>query len=244
MGNRPSAELNGNCLGLIGGLGVGATVHYYKALVEAHAKRGRTPSLLIAHADVTRVLGHVGSGQIRELAEYLSQFLWHLSDGGAAMAAIPAVTPHICIAELREMSPIPIVGLPDVILAELQRQQLRRVGLFGTRMTMESKMFGLLPDIDVVPPNADEVAVIQDAYVQLVNTGTGSDELYQRLRQIAHTVCDREKVDAIVLGGTELSLLFNESNTDFPHVDGARVHIEAIMQELTEPVVTSYPRPS
>jgi aspartate racemase len=232
MGNRPSTELNGKCLGIIGGLGVGATFHYYKALVEAHAAQGRAPSLLIAHADVARVLAHAGSGQVRELAEYLSRFLWHLSDGGAAMAAIPAVTPHICIAELRELSPIPIIGLPDVILAELHRRQFRRVALFGTRVTMESKMFGLLPGIEVIPPNADEIAVIQDAYVQIVNTGAGSDELYNRLRPIAHAICEREKVDAIVLGGTELSLLFNESNTDFPHVDGARVHIEAIMQQL------------
>jgi aspartate racemase len=232
MVSRPSTDNNGKCLGLIGGLGVGATFHYYKALVEAHSGRGRAPSLLIAHADVTRVLAHAGSGQTCELAEYLSQFLWHLSDGGASMAAIPAVTPHICIAELREMSPIPIIGLPDVILAELHRRQLRRIALFGTRITMESKMFGLLQGIEVVPPNADEIAIIQDAYVQIVNTGAGSDELYNRLRPIAHIICDREKVDAIVLGGTELSLLFNETNTDFPHVDGARVHIEAIMREM------------
>jgi aspartate racemase len=232
MGNRPRAEVNGKCLGLIGGLGVGATFHYYKAIVDAHTRLASAPNLLIAHADVTRVLAHAGIGQIRELAEYLSQFLWHLSDGGASMAAIPAVTPHICIAELREMSPIPIIGLPDVILGELHRRQLRRVALFGTRITMESKMFGLLPGIEVIPPSADEIAVIQDAYVQIVNEGRGSEELYQRVRPIAHTICEREKVDAIVLGGTELSLLFNETNTDFPHVDGARVHIEAIMKEM------------
>ena len=94
-------------------------------------------------------------------------------------------------------------------------------------------MFGLLPGIEVVPPSADEIAVVHDAYVQIVNTGAGSDELYQRLRVIAHAICDREKVAAIVLGGTELSLLFNESNADFLQVDGARVHIEAIMQQLS-----------
>jgi aspartate racemase len=96
---------------------------------------------------------------------------------------------------------------------------------------MESKMFGLLPGIEVVPPSADEIAVVHDAYVQIVNTGAGSDELYQRLRVTAHAICDRGKVAAIVLAGTELSLLFNESNADFLHVDGARVHIEATMQQ-------------
>jgi aspartate/glutamate racemase len=46
---------------------------------------------------------------------------------------------------------------------------------------------------------------------------------------IVHAICDREKVAPIVLGGTELSLLFNDSNAGFLHVDGARVHIEAIV---------------
>jgi aspartate racemase len=232
MDMKESASPGGKCLGLIGGLGVGATVHYYQQLVRAHAERNCVPDILMIHADVTRVLAYTRAGRTNQLAEYLFEFLERLSDGGAQVAAIPAVTPHICIAELREISPIPIIGLPDVILVELHRRQFRRVALLGTRITMESKMFGLLPGIEVVPPSADEIAVIQDAYVQIVSAGAGSDELYQRLRPIAHTICDRERVDAIVLGGTELSLLFDESNTDFPHVDGARVHIEAIMQEL------------
>jgi aspartate racemase len=97
---------------------------------------------------------------------------------------------------------------------------------------METGMFGLLPGIDIVPPKPAEISVIHDAYVQIVNAGSGTEELYHRLRKIAHTICDREKADAIVLGGTELSLLFNETNTDFPHIDGARVHVEAIMHEL------------
>ena len=86
-----------------------------------------------------------------------------------------------------------------------------------------------MPGIEVVPPRADEIAVVYDAYVQIVNGGAGSDELYQRLRVIADAICDREKVAAIVLCGRELSLLFNDSNAGFLHVDGARVHIEAIL---------------
>ena len=46
---------------------------------------------------------------------------------------------------------------------------------------------------------------------------------------------EREKLDAIVLGGTDLAFVFNEENTDFPHLDGARVHIGTIMDALAEP---------
>ncbi|MGA2888798.1 MAG: amino acid racemase [Terracidiphilus sp.] len=223
---------NQRCLGLIGGLGVGATIHYYRELVKLHEERRCVPDLLIAHADVNRVLREASAGDTRKLAAYLSGLIDRLYAAGAQIAAIPAVTPHICAAELLELSPIPIVSLPGEILREIQDRRLQRVALFGTRFTMESRMFGQLPGVEVVVPRAGEVDLIHEAYVQIVNVGHGSEENYQRLRDIAHTLCEREKVEAIVLGGTELSLLFNETNTDFPHIDGARVHLAAIMREL------------
>jgi aspartate/glutamate racemase len=50
---------------------------------------------------------------------------------------------------------------------------------------------------------------------------------------MAHTLVERENLDAILLAGTDLSFIFEPHNTDFPHLDGARSHIEAIMQRLT-----------
>jgi aspartate racemase len=54
------------------------------------------------------------------------------------------------------------------------------------------------------------------------------------LRILAFRLIEREQLDGVILAGTDLSLVFNESNTDFPHVDGARVHLDAIMRELLE----------
>src|ERR1035438_826392 len=183
---------HGRCLGLIGGLGVGATVHYYQELVKRHAARGSVPNLLIVHADVNRVLRDAAAGDTRGLAAYLADLLQRLSSGGAEIAAIPAVTPHICITELREKSPIPLVGLPAEILREIQARKLTRVALFGTRFTMESRMFGQLPGVEVVVPSPDEVDFIHEAYVQIVNAGSRAPEHYERLRAIAHTLCERD----------------------------------------------------
>ena len=52
------------------------------------------------------------------------------------------------------------------------------------------------------------------------------------LTDIAHTLLSRDRVEAIVLAGTELSLLFDDTNTDFPAIDCARVHIDAIVARL------------
>ena len=223
----------GVCLGLIGGLGVGATVYYYRELVKAHAARGCVPNLLIVHADVNRVLQYAATGDVAQMAEYFLVLIRRLEAAGAKVAAIPAITPHICEPELSPRSPIPLVSLVDEIVGEVRRRELRRVALFGTRFTIETGLFGRLKAADVVSPTTSEIEFIHQAYLQIVNSGSGTEEQYQGLRQVAHTLLERENVEAIILAGTELSLIFNEANLDFPHIDGSRLHLDAIMRQLT-----------
>jgi aspartate racemase len=65
-------------LGLIGGLGPGATVHYYKELVNAKAGE-----MMIIQADMDHVLGCVQRGERLELAEYFARLIDRLAGGGA-----------------------------------------------------------------------------------------------------------------------------------------------------------------
>ena len=76
--------------GLIAGLGMGAGIFYYRSLVKAHLGRGLSPSILMVHADVRRVMGHAAAGQTRELATYLTGLLRQLASGGVQIGTIPA----------------------------------------------------------------------------------------------------------------------------------------------------------
>ena len=218
--------------GLVAGLGVGAGIFYYKALVDSHLALGLSPRILMVHADVRRVMNHAAAREADQLAQYLAGLLGQLAGGGAEIASIPAFSPQVCENELAAITPLPLVSLLDAISAEVKRRGLRRVALFGARVTMETQMFGRLQDVDVVtarPEEADRIAVI---YVRVVEEARATDEDYGALRLLAHTLIEREKLDAIIFAGTDLAFAFNPENTDFPHVDGARVHIKAIMSEL------------
>jgi aspartate racemase len=57
------------------------------------------------------------------------------------------VTPHFCIARLKELFPLPIVDLLDVIVREIQVRQFRKVAIFGTKYVMESNLFGVLDNV-------------------------------------------------------------------------------------------------
>jgi aspartate racemase len=119
------------CIGLVGGLGPATTVYYYSALLQADAELGMKPDIVVVHADVTHVLGLVRDGDIAGLARYLAGFVERLRAAGAQLAAVAAVTPHICASELGKLSPLPLVSIVDVIREALKQRGLNRVALFA-----------------------------------------------------------------------------------------------------------------
>jgi len=221
----------GRCLGLIGGLGPGATVHYYRELIAAHEKRARVPRLLIAHADVHRVYALVTAKDFDGLARYLAGLVTQLADGGADITAIVAATPHICADRLVALSPLPLVNMLTEVAGAVRARKLRRVALLGTRFTIETRMFGCLNEIEVVMPKTDEIERIHRAYSDFV-TGRGSVEQTDELRKMAQTFVARDSAQSVLIAGTDLSMVFTENNAGFPMIDCAADHIDAIVQRL------------
>jgi aspartate racemase len=221
---------NGRLLGLVGGLGPNATVYYYNGLIAAHKAQGRVARMLIAHADVDHGRPLAEAGRLEELARYLNGFIDEMAAAGAEMAAIVAVTPHICSAQLLPLLKIPLIDMVSTVANAIRARGLKRVALFGTRSTVRSRMFGRL-NVDVVMPNDDEIEFINNAYLDVVydrSTPAGLD----RLRELAHTLIKREDAEAVLLAGTDLSMVMNEENAGFPTLDCARVHIAEITKRL------------
>jgi aspartate racemase len=225
-----STGKDGRCLGLIGGLGPGATVYYYRGLLAAHEAVGRTARLLIAHADVNRVRAFVENGDRDGLARYLASFISSLAAGGAEMTAIVAVTPHICANELTAISPLPLIDMVSETAAEIRARGLKRIALLGTRFTVESRMFDRL-GVDVVMPKPEEIEQIHNTYMDVL-FDRSSPAQTDGLRQLARTLVARDGTEAVLLAGTDFSMVLNEHDAGFPTIDCAAVHIRAIAKKL------------
>jgi len=221
-------------LGLVAGLGVGAGIFYYRALVNAHLALGLSPRLVMVHADVQKVMALSAAREIHALAGYLTGLLHQLAGGGAQLATIPAFSPQVCARELEARTPLPLISLLDAIAEEVERRKLKRVAILGARVTIETNLFGRLRAVsEVISPKPDEVEQIGGIYSDIVKNEKASASEVDTLRTLAHRLIDREGLDAILLAGTDLSFVFDPQTTDFPHLDGARSHIDAIMQRLT-----------
>lgn len=217
-------------IGLVGGLGVGAAIHYYRELAAAHEQRGLALQLSMVHAQMARVFEHASTGDRQGLARYLAGILDQLKAAGATVAVIPALTPHLAIDELLAISPLPLVNVIDAVQAELRSRDLQRIALFGTRFVVETGMFGKLADVEIVRPRPEEITFVHDTYSNLARTGSATGAQRRQLIDLAETLRARDRVEVIVLAGTDLALLFDEHTTPFAHLDCARAHIQAIMR--------------
>jgi aspartate racemase len=218
----------------VSGLGVGAGIFYYRSLVNAHTELGITPQIVMTHADVRRVLSLATARETRQLADYLAGLLRQLAGAGAQFATIPAFAPQVCARELAEITPVPLIDLLDAIAEEIERRAVRRVTVLGARVTMETGIFGRLHGLaDVISLRPGEIDQVAGIYGNIVLNERASPEEFDTLRTLAHQVIERERLDAILLAGTDLAFVFDPENTDFPHLDGARTHIAAIMRCCT-----------
>ena len=218
-------------VGIVGGLGVGATVHYYKQITAACKARGLVPDLVIVHADVEYGQGLIRAGKLGELAQYLAGFIERLARAGAETAVLPAVTPHICIAELTPLLPIPLIDIVAVLAGELRRRKIRRIALMGSIFTVQGSLWGQLPDVEIIKPQPDEIAFIGQAYQRILDDKTEPGDA-DALRRIAAKLQQRDGVETILLAGTDLAVMFDEASAGFPCLDVARLHIDAIVEKL------------
>jgi aspartate racemase len=204
--------------------------------VRGHDEQGRTLDIVITHSETSRVFEYVEAGDRDGLAEYLLGFIRRLKAAGAEFAAIPAITPHYCIRELIAVSPLPLFNIFDPLVDELAARSIRRVAVFGTRYVMESSLYGMAGDVEIIRPTGEEMECIHSTYLQLLEKGVGTEEQHRNLTAIAHTLQRRDGADAILLAGTDLAVLFNPGNTEFPHVDCAPLHLQQILKGMLDEV--------
>jgi aspartate racemase len=163
---------------------------------------------------------------------YLAGFTDTLTGAGCDLLVVPAITPHICRAQLKPRLRAPLLDLLDVTAESVRARGLKRIALFGTRFTIEQRMFGALDAFEMVTPKPAEIDEIHRIYLELAQQGRTSPENVDRLRDIARTLVTRDRVESILLAGTDLNIVLNEQSAGFPTLDCAQAHIDAIVARM------------
>lgn len=226
-------------LGIIGGIGPESTIDYYRlfiALYRARQPDGRYPPVLITSIDLARLLALVRADDRGALTEYLLQELRRLAQSGATLGLLASNTPHIVFEAVRDASPIPLISIVETACQAARRQRLKRVGLVGTRFTMQGGFYQQVFEREglelIVPEVADQDYIHERYMTELVN-GIYRDETRQGLVQIAQRLRREHGIEGLILGGTELPLLLREvSGLEMPLLDTTRLHVEQAVNEV------------
>jgi len=214
-------------IGLIGGIGPAATEFYYRGLIDRHASSNTALDLTIVHADVREMARNLANRDARKQADIFAALVRRLAAAGAGVAAVTSMGGHFCIRELEAMSPLPMLNAIPEVAAEIGRGKLKTVGILGTRMVMETRLYGAISSAAVVVPEGEALDEVHKSYAEMATVGRVTDAQRRVFFAAGEDLC-RRGAEVVLLGGTDLFLAFQGHDCGFPVLDCAEVHVEAI----------------
>ncbi|MDE1211988.1 aspartate/glutamate racemase family protein [Vibrio aestuarianus] len=223
-------------IGMLGGMSWESTASYYKAINEGvKSELGGLHSAKIClysvNFDEIEKLQHQGSWQ--ETASILTASAKAVEAGGADFLIICTNTMHKVANEIEANISIPILHIADATAQKLVSDGVKKVGLLGTRFTMEQdfykqrliEKFG----IDVIVPDSAERNVVHDIIYNELCRGvidSSSREKYLKIVASLH----KQGAEAVILGCTEIALLIQQEHTSVPLYDTTEIHANAAVQ--------------
>jgi aspartate racemase len=223
-------------IGIVAGLGPESTVDYYKEIISAFNTQYKDlayPEMVIYSANINRLLEFVNAKKWSEFAEWLGEKVMSVYRAGAEFAAIASNTPHIVFEEVKKKSPIPMLSIVEETCKEAGKLKVKRIGLLGTRLTMESDFYKEhLKDIGILVaiPSESERELIQKRLFSEIELGIFKDSTRDELLKIVKRMIDEDKIDSLILGCTELPLILPDSKYGIPFLNTTAIHCESIVK--------------
>lgn len=219
-------------IGLVGGTGWISSAEYYRIINEETNRRagGLTFSRCILFSinygeiDVFNKLSNK-EGVYRLILDATLK----LAGSGAECIVLCANTLHQFYERLEKETDIPFIHIADAAAREIRRKKMSRVGLLGTKQTMEMDFYkSRLKErkIDVLIPEQSDREFIQKTIAGELLTGVFSDDSRYRFIEICKELYGRG-AEGIVLGCTEIPLLLRQEDINIPIINTLTLHAMA-----------------
>lgn len=220
-------------LGLIGGMSWESTVPYYR-MINEHVKQQlgglHSAKLFLYSVDFYEIEKLQMAGDWQQAGEILGNAANALARAGAEVIVVCTNTMHKVADDIERIGGLPLLHIADATAEKIKGHGLRKIGLLGTRFTMEQDFYrGRLQDIHqievVTPDEADRVIVHRIIYEELC-LGIVNDASREEYRQIIAKL-ELQGVEGIILGCTEITLLVGAADASVPVFDTTAIHARA-----------------
>lgn len=216
-------------IGLIGGMSWESTVTYYQILNETIKKELgglHSAKCLLYSVDFAEIEQYQAEDNWSKSAEVLADAASNLEKAGADFILICTNTMHKIAPQIQTKISIPILHIAEATADELERSQITKVALLGTRYTMTQDFYkSKLIDrgIDVLIPNENDIEIVHNVIYKELCVGTISLESKKEFLRIIDDLSE-QGAQGVILGCTEIGLLIKQSDTKIPLFDTTFIH--------------------
>src|SRR5207245_5800585 len=143
---------------------------YYRSIIAIYRERDRDgsyPQFIINSVDLKKGLDFMAVNDLAGMANYLLEEIGILARAGADFGLIAANTPHIVFDDVAPKSPIPLISIVKATCAYAKARKMKRLGLFGTRYTMQADFYSKVfsrEGIELVVPEPQDQDYIHRKY--------------------------------------------------------------------------------
>lgn len=153
-----------------------------------------------------------------------------LKSGGAEAIVLCANTMHLIADKLQQAIGLPLIHIAEETAVEIQKKELKKVGLLGTKFTMELDFFKdklAEKGIETIIPisEADKDFIHYTIFEEL-GRGIATEETKKRYLEIANELI-KNGAEGIILGCTEIPLVIKEGDLSVPIFDTTLIHTQA-----------------
>lgn len=217
-------------IGLIGGMSWESTIPYYRLINEAVRERLgglHSAKIILYSVDFDEVERLQREGRWSEAGELLANVARVLETAGADFLVICTNTMHRVAPAVEKAVAIPLLHIVDPTAEEIRRAGYNKVGLLGTRFTMEQEFYrGRLRERHgieaLIPPESDREIVHRVIYSELC-LGQVRNASREEYRRIINGLVERG-AQAVILGCTEISMLVGPDDSAVPLFDTTGIH--------------------
>lgn len=228
-------------IGLLGGMSWESTIEYYRLLnqvVRAELGGLHSAKILMHSVDFEELVALKHKEAQPEIANLLAAAAAQLEGAGAECILLATNTMHKVAEAITLSTTIPLIHIADATADEVKRHSIQRVGLLGTRFTMEESFYkGRLLNqhgLTVQIPNEKERHAIHDIIYNELCLGQIQSASRDQLRAVIMSLVN-SGAEAIILGCTEIGLLIKKEDSTVPLFDTTAIHAKAAALWAIEP---------
>ncbi|MEE9437577.1 MAG: amino acid racemase [Saprospiraceae bacterium] len=228
-----------NKIGIIGGIGPESTVEYYRMLIKlfrAKLDTNQYPEILLQSIDMTEMLDYVFKNQLDNLVEFLKIKINILEQSKVDYVALASNTPHLVFDKLAKSVDVEMISIVEETCKSISKTGIKKVGLLGTKSTMSKGFYQKVAKnngIKMVIPNEEYQNYVHEKYMGELVFNHINPDTKKRLIQIVNELKVKEKIEGIVLGGTELPLILEQNDFENLKVfNTTEIHVNAILDKM------------